>query len=352
MKIYVLGAQFCCQIFCALWLENLDIIGMITGHQAQWNLLRRMAANGKMPQALLFSGEESLGKKRIALEFIKLLNCERTVKPPKETSKEPCQSCFACRLIEKGQHPDIIIVKPEKKEIQIDQIRELKKHLNLRPQLASFKAVIIDDAHALNSEAQNCFLKTLEEPQGKTLFILIASYPEMLFPTIRSRCEALKFYRVSFETLEKSLKQEFGDALTQEIVLISEGKPGKALNFLRDPKDFSLELKAIKEVESLFRKGLTENFSFAKEFFEGEAPEGALNYFLEVFIRCLRTVFLKKLGVDNKGLKSAEMEGMSFDSWPLLRIKNLISAAERLRFLSLTTNVNQRLVLESLLLNL
>src|SRR4030042_1240940 len=146
---------------------------MIIGHQKQWQFLKRSAEIGRLSHAYLFSGQAHLGKRKLAEEFIKFLNC-----PKKENS--PCQNCWACKALEKEIHPDLISIKPINKEIKIFQIRQLQKSLFLKPHSSFFKSVIIEEAEKMNQEAQSCLLKTLEEPSGNTLLFLITERPQML----------------------------------------------------------------------------------------------------------------------------------------------------------------------------
>ena len=141
----------------------------------QLEFLKKMVELGRIPHALLFYGPDNQGKKDMALEFVKLINGEDSAR---------------------GVHPDLFFVGPaeDTQEIKIAQIRDLHAKLSLRSYSAPFKAAIIEQAHCLNDEAQSAFLKLLEEPKGQTIFILITEYPEMLFPTILSRVEKLRFY--------------------------------------------------------------------------------------------------------------------------------------------------------------
>ncbi len=157
-------------------------------YQKQWQFLKKTAELGKVPHAYLFYGE-AIEKKSLALEFVKLLNCEN-----KNFNARPCQICRSCQDIEKKIHPDLALIEPENNEIKINQIRELRSRFALRSYSACFKSAIIDQAHCLNQEAQSASLKLLEEPKGDALFILITEYPEMLLPTILSRVERMRFY--------------------------------------------------------------------------------------------------------------------------------------------------------------
>ncbi len=318
---------------------------MIVGHKTQWDFLKKIALTQKIPQAMIFSGVDSLGKKKIALEFIKFLNCEN-----KNFEKGSCQNCLPCKLIEKGQHPDLILLAPEKKDIQISQIRELQKTLNLRPRLSVFKSVIIDNAESLNSESQNCLLKTLEEPKGATVLILITSRIESLFETIRSRCQILKFYPVHLQELKENFKTQVPEEELQKMFLLSFGKPGKVLDFLKDSQKFSEELKTFKEIELLLELDLVKKFSFSQNFFKKENSGTYLNYFLETFEDYLRLVFLKKIGVRNEILNSFDLKIP--ERYSILEIKEVIDSVENLKILTSQTNINPKLAFENLMITM
>jgi len=318
---------------------------MLVGHKTQWDFLKKIALTQKIPQAMIFSGVDSLGKKKIALEFIKFLNCEN-----KNFEKGSCQNCLPCKLIEKGQHPDLILLAPEKKDIQISQIRELQKTLNLRPRLSVFKSVIIDNAESLNSESQNCLLKTLEEPKGATVLILITSRIESLFETIRSRCQILKFYPVHLQELKENFKTQVPEEELQKMFLLSFGKPGKVLDFLKDSQKFSEELKTFKEIELLLELDLVKKFSFSQNFFKKENSGTYLNYFLETFEDYLRLVFLKKIGVRNEILNSFDLKIP--ERYSILEIKEVIDSVENLKILTSQTNINPKLAFENLMITM
>ena len=156
----------------------------------QWSLLLQAFSKNRLPQVFLFSGENGLGKKEMALQFIKYLNCQA-----ENATEKPCSTCLSCKLIEKENYPDFFSVAPEKREITVDQIRDLQKVLSNRSSMGGYKAILIDQADSLNTIAQNCLLKTLEEPAGATIFFLISAFPNSFLPTILSRCEQIKFYR-------------------------------------------------------------------------------------------------------------------------------------------------------------
>lgn len=314
-------------------MENFKIIG----HQKQWQFLKESAKLGKIPHAFLFSGPSQIGKKTLALEFVKLINCQE-----KDFNSRPCQECRSCKDIKKKIHPDLVIIEPEENKIHISQIRELRSHLSLRPYLASFKTVIIDQAHCLNQEAQSAFLKTLEEPKGKCCFFLISEYPEALLPTILSRTEKVKFYPVDFSKIENHFKnQGIKGEKIKEIALFSFGKPGKAINFLLDPQKIEIQNQRIKEISKLISSDFSFRFQYAKDL--SDNPE-KIKDVLEIWLRYFRNVLIAKV----KKLKTQNQ----FDNYSVSKLKNIIKIIQEIDYLISTTNVNQRLALEILMLEL
>ena len=290
---------------------------MIVGHQKQWQFLKKSTELGRLSHAYLFSGQEKLGKKKVALEWISLLFGQT---PSKLLS---------------GNHPDFILVTPSQKEIQIGQIRDLNWRLSLKPFLAPFKTAIIDQAHLMNQEAQNCFLKTLEEPRGETLLILISEYPEFLFPTIRSRCEFIKFYPVSRKEIEDYLKgQGIAQNKAQLISKISQGRPGVAIDFLNQPQKLKEREALLQEIIKLTKSDLAFRFQYAQKIAKAHDLKEILNIWLGYFQENL---------ISNLTSEQSVM---------LKKLTSILQKIQETNFLISTTNVNPRLALETLMLEL
>jgi len=171
----------------------------IRGLDSTLGLLRRSLRSGRIAHAYLFEGIEGCGKKKTALAFIEALFCGRD---------EGCGTCPSCKKMAALQHPDLHLVEPEGSFIKIDQIRDLQKQLSFRPFEAPKKACIIDDAERLNPAAGNALLKTLEEPPGNALLILISAGSGSMLPTILSRCQQLHFPALPHDAIEQHLIDE------------------------------------------------------------------------------------------------------------------------------------------------
>ena len=304
---------------------------MLIGHQKQRQYLRTLAQSGKLPHALLFAGERGLGKKTAALELVMALNCQNV-----GTGQKPCFVCRACSDIQKNQYPDLAVIEPEKKEIQISQIRDLIWRLSLRPYNSALKIAIINDAHLMNSEAQNCLLKTLEEPSGQALLILISEQPFTLLSTILSRMERINFYPVARKEIETALVSCGASAdLAQELGEISMGRPGEAFDFLREPEKLKIYHQRLSEVSRLIGDDFTERFQYAKDLSEdAEAVKDVLSIWLGYF---------------RNNLLLGAASGNSDNTAKTARV---INAIEKMIYLIAHTNVNVRLALETLMLEL
>lgn len=338
---------------------------MILGHQKQWELLKKSAEQKRISHAYLFSGQSQLGKKTVALEFIKLLFCQGAphhFSSSSSTQKSSIKSdggCRSCTDLQKGIHPDFFLVAPQKPakaftqgskaEIKISQIRDLTWKLSLHPSFAPLKAALIDDAHSLNSEAQNSLLKTLEEPKGEALLILVTDHPQLLFSTILSRVQNIRFFPVPKSEIENYL-QENGVSLkkTQTINSLSFGKPGLAINFLKNPQAIHTQDQKIKDIIRLSKSGLSSRFQYAKNLVsQKDNPKDVL----DIWVRYFRGVLLEK-AQNPSGVPPAARLAKGGSSYSLTKLRKIIEIIERVNFLIERTNINQRLALEQIMLEL
>jgi len=323
---------------------------MIIGHQKQWHFLKKSAELGQISHAFLFFGQEQLGKKKIALEFIKLLNCQNALK-----DKKPCQICYSCQSIEKLQHLDLFFVEPRDREIQISQIRELTNRLSLRPFLSPFKAAILDQAHLMNQQAQAALLKTLEEPKGNTILILITEHPEMLSPTILSRVQKIKFHPVKREEIENYLSQK---GLPQDkirlISSLSLRRPGAAVNFLLNPEKLETERQKLTNLIKIITpdSNLASLFQHVKRISQqAQTFPQNVSEILESWLRYFREILLIKSGAISDSDIYPDIQKVS-KKYSLAKIKEILKVFQEIIFLLSTTNVNQKLALEIIMLEL
>jgi DNA polymerase-3 subunit delta' len=174
----------------------------ILGHSRIIEVLRRSLRSGKTAHSYLFEGVSGCGRKKTALALIQALFCT-------ELPDDACGVCPSCRKIDGGNHPDIHLISPlpDKRDISIDQLRELQHDLSLRPYEGPRKACIIDPAERMSVNAANSLLKTLEEPPGNALIILLTENAGMLLSTVRSRCQLIRFAPLSPEHVQSLLER-------------------------------------------------------------------------------------------------------------------------------------------------
>lgn len=205
----------------------------LRGHRQQIELFRRCLASGRLSHAYMFSGPEGIGKRQFALTLTQALLCQT----PRSERIEPCGRCADCRQVQSGAHPDLFVLEraADRDAILIEQLvgsREergragLCYHIHLTPVQAERKVAIIDDAHKMNVEAANAFLKTLEEPPADAVLFLISSQPESLLPTIRSRCQHVRFAPLAAEDVAELCLQAGLVASPEEAAEIAELSEG------------------------------------------------------------------------------------------------------------------------------
>lgn len=241
-------------------------------------ILRRLLVERRVPNALLFAGADGVGKKHFALELAKAFVC---LNPQ---NAEACDACAACRRADKfafpkaddrdafkrvifSEHSDVGLIVPYNKNILVDSIRELETEANFRPNEAAARIFIIDDADKMNDAASNALLKTLEEPPAAAHIFLIASRPDALLPTIRSRCQMLRFAPIPLSEIEIHLLKDKTVSPEDAALLskLSGGRLGYAVG--ADPEKFRARRDAMMKVlESiLIRKDRAELLRVAEE---------------------------------------------------------------------------------------
>jgi DNA polymerase-3 subunit delta' len=198
----------------------------ITGHRQLLELIARAVVRGTLPPSLIFAGPEGVGKRMAAVALAQFLNC------PNRSDDDSCGTCASCTRIVRRVHADVLILEAgDTGAIRIDQIRDAIERAAYRPFEGRRRVVIIDDADAVNLEAQNALLKTLEEPPAASTFVLVTSRPDVLLPTVRSRCQRLRFGRLSPADVAAVLMGEHKYAATDAhaAASLSDGSVGLAL---------------------------------------------------------------------------------------------------------------------------
>jgi DNA polymerase-3 subunit delta' len=178
----------------------------VIGHRRLVELLARSVGRDSLPPSLIFSGPDGVGKRRVALATAQALNC---IAPPPATEsleRDACGTCSACQRIARGIHPDVLHVEPgDSGSIKVEQAREIVERTVYRPFEGRRRVVIVNEADALLPAAQHALLKTLEEPTPSSVFILVTARPDVLLPTVRSRCPRLSFRALATAEVAEAL---------------------------------------------------------------------------------------------------------------------------------------------------
>lgn len=280
---------------------------METIYQKQEEFLRKKFELRQLAHGYLFSGQDTQSILSFAKEFVALVNCLG------DSLKKSCGECQNCRMIKSSNFPDLLTIKSslspsslknekDMMEISIEQIRDAQLFLSYKSYYGNFKAVIIENAERMSLEAQHCFLKNLEEPKGKTLLFLISSKADLLLPTITSRCQQIKFL---FHGQHESYGQK---TLSHDLLSIIQGD-------------------------------LAEKFQYAKKTnLEGENFQDLLGVLRQYF----RELLLINIGV---------VKGEA-GKYSTIKLKKIIKLIEDIDHKTSLTNVNRKLALEILLMEI
>ena len=336
----------------------------LTGNSRVKVVLKRMLISDRLPGAMLFTGEEGIGKKLFALEIARALNC----RTPKD--HEACGVCPSCVRIMKLNYPqrddaeewtqiiwtdhaDVGLVIAPRRVLRVDQMRQIEKEANFRPFEGKARVFLIDEADKLNDASANALLKVLEEPPRTSYLILITARPAMLLPTILSRCQMIRFSPLSPDEIEKYLtKNKLVDAKTARLrARAAGGSMGRALS--GDLVTFTSQRKAMLKVlnalvlsedrAQLLRSAEQLNEAQYKDEFEAR---------LDVLETLIRDAWMLSLGVDSSQIVnedlSAELKEVAQKMDPA-RAGDWILQIEDVRE-QLIVNVNRKITTSSLFL--
>jgi DNA polymerase-3 subunit delta' len=316
----------------------------VLGHEKPIRFLKQAIKNNKVGHSYLFLGNEGIGRKFVALQFAKAINClNRT------DEEDSCDKCLSCKKIDQNIHPDILVLEPSGQTLKVDQVREMQKDLSFQPYEGRRRICILTAADRMAPNMSNTLLKTLEEPPLHTVIILIANSERFLLPTIISRCQSIHFYPLPLPIVTRWLIQVkgFGEKEAHLLSSLSEGSLGRALEIKEEMETIQRERLLIELIGS---KYLTiETMRNLLEILPSQREELILS--LEVCKTLLRDLIMVKI---------EKNELINFDlSEDIIKISNdldLRSLFNRMDTihqiaLALRSNANTTLALEALMIS-
>lgn len=293
----------------------------IIGNDRVKAVLRRHLAARRVPNALLFAGTDGVGKKLFALELARAFVC----RSPNDA--EACGECSACSRVDTfvipeptdktkddfkkvffGQHGDVAIVVAPKRLILVDAIRDLEREAYFRPYEGNARFFLIDDADKMNDHAANALLKTLEEPASTSHIILITSRPDTFLPTIRSRCQTVRFSPVETEKIEHFL-------INQRKLAAADAKLNARLAFGSVGRALRIDLEKLREQRAILLRVLQDaienrdrvSLLHAAEKLNDAKNKDNFEENLEILLTLIRDVWTLALGGNNEKIINIDL---------------------------------------------
>ena len=257
----------------------------IIGHEQIQRQFKKAIENKHISHGYIFEGSNGLGKKLMAYHLAQILCCEKQ-------QTEACGQCDACVQIETHNSPDILLIKPDGNSLKREQIDDIQKELMVKP-FGHRKIIIIEDADLMTTQAQNTFLKTLEEPPSYAVIIMLVANSHRLLPTILSRSQVIPFYPLHKVVIVSHLQNQYGLDTNQAEVIAnySGGIIGKAIKNCEDLSFQELRKETIDLLEGVIGGELSKVFLMA-QFFEKKKEQ--INDIIEVVHLWVRDIMVLK----------------------------------------------------------
>ena len=288
----------------------------IVGNKKIKEYLETAIKQKKVSHSYLFVGTEGIGKKLFAKDFAKSVLC---------LEDEKClNNCKSCIEFQTQNHPDFDIIEPDGNSIKIEQIRTMQKKIQEKPIISNKKVYIINNSDKMTKEAQNCLLKTLEEPPEFAIIILIGSNESLFLDTIKSRCIILHFEQIESVELKQFLEKNYQmNNLNDDVLNIFQGSIGKAI----DLKDRISEYEQIEKlVKELNQKDLIDIMGMAKIIYESKEEIYLVLEYINVILldlakenpkytKCIEIVENTKERLKNNANFDMCIDNMLFNMW-------------------------------------
>lgn len=328
----------------------------VTGYDEITRPLKSTLEKGLRHHAYLITGRSQSGKKLLALDIARTLNCTR--------QQPPCNRCDCCQRISELKHADVYLTElatgvdgqESRTAIGVDEVEDIQHAASLPPFESECKVFIIDGADKLSAPAASRLLKTLEEPPGRVVFILLAETVESVMPTVVSRCQLLELKPVSTGIIRQLLEEAYDvpSSLAGELASLSIGRIGWAVNAARDKQVLEEYYRKRRHMLEIINGDILVRFRYAEEMATRFTRNRTVVYDeLQDWLVLARDLLLAALGIPdlmvNKDI-SSELERIS-EQYTSLSLRDLVASVDITRQY-LKKNVNARLALEAMFLTL
>ncbi len=319
----------------------------LIGHEWAVDMLKKHVINGPR-HAYLFAGPPGLGRRTLALRFAQALNCETP-----DDAGIPCGKCRNCKQIQVMQHPDLSSVQAESEGgiIKVDQIRDARRMLTLKPYMANYRVALFLRFQESNDNAANALLKTLEEAPSYAVLILTADNPEQLLPTIVSRCEVLRLRPLEIGKVQNELETRGLDKGSAKLIAhISGGRFGYALRLIENESLLNIREERLNELQNLIAASRVQKFAYADKL---ARDKDSMRHTILIWMSYWRDVMLRAAQAEiplvnvDRNVEIEELAGRMNLSSARSVVSGLENALEKME-----RNVSPRLLAEVLLLAL
>mgnify|MGYP000920401676 CR=1 FL=1 len=320
---------------------------IIEGQKQITGILQRAVQNNQVAHAYIFSGPKGIGKRTVARIFARLLLCSSG------NSGKACGECLPCRMMEAGTNPDYYVLAAEDASIGVDDIRNMQNNMAVRPMYSPRKVYLIEEADKMTVQAQNCLLKTLEEPPPYSVIILAASNYHVFLETVLSRAVKLDFKKYGPDEIKRAIYKKFGkySEHTDFIISYSDGIIGTALMLEQSEAFAWLRERTIDVLINLTSQKSSYIFK-AYDFFEENKED--IDIILDIFTSFYRDVYLAYTAGKDSILINSDRKDIIFNEFgnfvPSKLLKNIRIVEETRN--NIRQNANFQLSIEVMLMKL
>lgn len=317
----------------------------IIGHERVIKALQNAIKNDHIFHCYLFEGEESIGKRLVALSFAKTLLC-------RNQGIEPCDQCNSCVKFDNWNHPDLEFIEPEKGLIKKEKIDKLIKSMSVAPLESKRKVIIIDESDKMGTESQNALLKSLEETPSYINIILITSNVKNLISTIISRSQVIKFYPVGNRKIIELLNSKYNKSLEEAsfIAHFTRGSVGKSINLSQSEEFFQKREEIIDIIDNILSGDKVKIFNSIELFNQNK---NSIDEIIDIILYWFRDLLVYKEIGDTELLINRDkiklLSGQTF--LDISKINDIIDTVMKTKEY-IKNNVNFQLAIETMLLSM